>query len=157
MDIFVPPKLGPPTLIAPANVEVAALEVALIDATAGVEVETMVPAALVPRSMVVPAPPRRKLFVTKFVAKKFVVVAEVEVLLTAVKFWRVDDAVERNPWRVGSVPKTSDPVPVSSVIRDASFAEVSSDEDEILLLKTPQSDDESFPFAVRDANGRLKV
>ena len=32
-----------------------------------------------------------------------------------------------------------------------------SDELEILLLKIDQSVDESFPFAVRDANGRLNV
>ena len=57
----------------------------------------------------------------------------------------VEEAFEIKPWRVGSVPKTSDPVPVSSVIRDASFAEVSSDELEILLLKIDQSDEVKHP------------
>jgi len=41
---------------------------------------------------------------------------------------------------VGEVPNTRDPDPVSSVMRDASFAEVSSEVDEILLLKMVQSD-----------------
>ena len=117
----------------------------MILATCGVDVETMFPAASVPRSMVVPTPERRKLFVTKFVANKFVLVAFVVVPLVTVRAEIVEEAVERKPWRVGSVPKTSDPVPVSSVMRDASFAEVSRDEDEILLLKIDQSVDVRHP------------
>ena len=94
----------------------------------------------------------RLAFVPKmFVAKKLVVVAEEPVAFTKVKFWRVDDAVEVKPTSVGLVLKTSDPDPVSSVIRAASFAEVSSDVEEILLLKSAQSEALTHPFVEAEA------
>ena len=87
----------------------------------------------------------------RVVAKKLVVVAFVPVALTKVKFWRVEDAVEVNPTSVGLVLKTSVPDPVSSVMRAASFAEVSSDELEILLLKSDQSEVLTHPFVEAEA------
>ena len=90
--------------------------------------------------------------------KRFVLVALVVVPVVTVRAAIVDDAVERNPARVGLFEKTSDPaVPVSSVMSAASSADVSSDVDEILELKVDQSVDESFPFDDTPANGRLNV
>ena len=62
------------------------------------------------------------------------------------------------PSKTGSVENTSLPaVPVSSVIRAASSADVSMEVEEILLLKTVQSVDDSLPLAPVPANGRLNV
>ena len=58
----------------------------------------------------------------------------------------VELAFEMNPCRVGKVENTRFPaVPVSSVMRVASSAEVSMEVVDILLLKTDQSDDERKP------------
>ena len=69
----------------------------------------------------------------------------------------VEEALVINPWKTGWLEKTRAPVPVSSVIRAASLAEVSMEVEEILLLKIVQSVDESLPLLVELANGRLKV
>ena len=61
------------------------------------------------------------------------------------------------PVKVGLAANTSAPVPVSSVTNERSSADVSILVLDTLLLNTVQSDDESFPFAVNEANGRLKV
>jgi len=45
------------------------------------------------------------------------------------------------------------PVPLVYEMTDAPESEV----DDTLLLKSDQSDDESFPFAEADATGRLNV
>ena len=58
---------------------------------------------------------------------------------------------------MGSVPNTNNPVPVSSVIREASSADVSRDEEDILLLNIDQSVDDSLPLAVAEEKGRLNV
>ena len=87
----------------------------------------------------------------RFVAKKFVVVAEVPVAFRKVKFWRVDEAVEVKPTRVGFVLKTRDPDPVSSVTSAASFADVSIEVDDTLLLKSDQLDDERHPVVPAEA------
>ena len=86
-----------------------------------------------------------------------VLVALVVVPVVTVRAAIVDEAVERNPARVGLFENTNDPVPVSSVMSAASSADVSSDVDEILELKVDQSVDESFPFDETPANGRLNV
>ena len=58
---------------------------------------------------------------------------------------------------MGSVPNTNNPVPVSSVMREASSADVSRDEEDILLLNIDQSVDDSLPLAVAEEKGRLNV
>ena len=70
---------------------------------------------------------------------KLVAVAFVEVELIIVRSRIVDDAVDRNPRSVGSVPNTRDPDPVLSVIKLLSSSDVSIDELEILLSKCVQS------------------
>ena len=59
--------------------------------------------------------------------------------------------------RVGDVPNTSAPVPVSSLISDASFAEVFNDDDEIRPLNDVQSDAVRSPRASGDALGSWNV
>jgi hypothetical protein len=140
-----------------ANVESTVVEVALIAATVGVDDETRFPFASVVTTMFAPIPERRKLEATRFVVKRFVEVALVVVPLVTVSDAMVDDAFERNPANVGLFENTNDPVPVSSVISAASSAEVSSEVDEILLLKILQSVEESLPFDASPANGRLNV
>ena len=76
------------------------------------------------------------------VAKKLVVVALVPVALPVMR--RLPESVveAKRPSVIdGAVANTKDPEPVSSVMSAASLAEVSSDVEEILLLKTFQSDD----------------
>ena len=69
--------------------------------------------------MVVSVPPVADVN-ARFEVKKFVDVAFVVVPIRTVSASMVDDAVERNPTRVGLFANTSDPVPVSSVMRAAS-------------------------------------
>ena len=59
--------------------------------------------------------------------------------------------------RVGDVPNTSAPVPVSSVMSDASFAEVFNDDDAIRPLNDVQSDAVKRPRASGDALGSWNV
>ena len=84
----------------------------------------------------------------RVVAKSVVLVAFVLDALTAVKFWKVDDAVAKIeaklavPVNVGLAEKTTLPVPVSSVRSAASSAEVSIEVLDTLLLKMVKSTDE---------------
>ena len=103
-----------------------------------------------------PVPPiavaKVRFVVDALVAKKLVLVAFVVVPVVTVSAVMVVEACERKPWNVGvpvklgEIENTTDPaVPVSSVKSAASFAEVSRDDDEILLLKILQSVDASLP------------
>ena len=100
--------------------------------------------AVLPNDAVVPVRIEAK---SALVAVAFVVTIEVPVIA----------AKAAVPVKVGDALKTKLPVPVSSVNSAASSADVSMDVLDTLLLNTVQSEDESFPFAVREANGRLNV
>ncbi len=80
---------------------------------------------------------------TPFVAKRFVLVAFVVVLVVA-----VNELIAATPERVGLVLNTRKPVPVSSPIKVASSEEVSIEVDESLPLKRVQSEAERRPSAV---------
>ena len=90
--------------VARTKVESTVVDVALIAATTGVEVETRFPLPSVDTSMFVPIPERRKFVATKFVANKFVEVAFEDVLFPTVRLPRfakvekrfVELAVEAN-------------------------------------------------------------
>ena len=86
-----------------------------------------------------------------------VVVADVEVEVSAVRLKMVDDAVEINPCSVGLMENTVTPVPVSSPSTPASKADVWSDVDASLVLKFVQSVDDKRPLTVPLAAGKLKV
>ena len=92
-----------------------------------------------------------------------VLVALVVVPVVTVSAAMVDDAEVRRlandavPVNVGDPAKTRAPVPVSSVMRAASLAEVSSEVLDILLLNTVKSAAASLPVFADDAIGRLKV
>jgi energy-converting hydrogenase Eha subunit C len=67
----------------------------------------------------------------------------------------VEEAVEVKPTRVGFVLKTRDPVPVSSVTRAASFAEVSMEVLDTLLLKSDQLDAVKHPVVAAFATSQV--
>ena len=77
------------------------------------------------------------------VAPKAAVYAESAVVLAL--------AICEIPKSVGEVPKTSAPVPVSSVRSAANSAEVSTEVEETLLLKSDQSDEVRKPLSEADA------
>ena len=129
----------PATFNPPANVLVAVVLVAVIAATTGVLDDTRFPFASVVTTMFAPIPESLKFVAARFVAKRFVEVAFVVVPFVTVRAEIVDDAFEMNPWSVGRIEKTRDPVPVSSVSNDASSEDVSIDVLDILLLNTVQS------------------
>ena len=86
------------------------------------------------------------------VVKEFVVVRdEPTAVLNAVEPVSVVEAM------TGLVPKTTEPVPVSSERRDARSAEVAIEEEESLVLKVLQSAEVRSPLLVAEADGMLKV
>jgi len=120
------------------------------------------------RLMNCPVPPiavaKVRFVVDALVAKRFVDVAFVVVPVVTVSEEMVVEAWERKPWNVGvpvnagEMENTTEPaVPVSSVKRAASSADVSREVEEILLLKILQSVEANLPWFTEDAKGRLKV